>query len=126
MFELERLASLLTVSNIADIASLVSLVVSIYVALNLRAIRKNYIFRLKAPEFMKALKTCARDLNQFGNDFENSTEAISDELTKIDVRLGAMSRRMRRRSKKSVKELRGLIKAYEEDRKDQHKFRQVL
>ncbi|HWN08252.1 MAG TPA: hypothetical protein VNO50_03115 [Pyrinomonadaceae bacterium] len=125
MFELERLASLLTLTDIASIASLISLAVSIYVALSLRTIKKKYIFRLKAPEFMKALTKHASVLSTYGDDFENSIQEICDELAKVDVKLRTMKGRMRGASKKSVKQLRTLIKAYDKDSNDRQKFRLI-
>jgi len=125
VFELERLASLLTLTDIASIASLISLAVSIYVALSLRTIKKKYIFRLKAPEFMKALTKHASVLSTYGDDFENSIQEICDELAKVDVKLRTMKGRMRGASKKSVKQLRTLIKAYDKDSNDRQKFRLI-
>ena len=125
LFEFERLASLLTLSNVANIASLISLVVSIYVALNLRAIKKNYIFRLRAPQFMKALAKHASVLHAYGDDFDNSVQDICDELAKVDVKLRTMKGKMRGASKKSVKQLRSRIKEYNEDSSNREKFRLI-
>jgi hypothetical protein len=125
LFDYERLLSLLTLSNIADVASLISLIVSVYVAFSLRAIKKDYIFRLRAPDFMKALRKHASVLSDYGNDFENSIQEICDELVRVDVKLRSMKDRMRGASKRSVKQLRSAIRSYNLDSNNQQKFRLI-
>jgi hypothetical protein len=97
---------------IGSVASLVSLGVSIYVAWSLRIIKNKYIFRAKAPKFVRALSSHASTLIGYGNDFANSRQKISVELTRIDVRTRAMQGRMHGAPKRAVKQLRKLIKDY--------------
>jgi hypothetical protein len=110
---------------VGSIASLISLAVSTYVAWSLRKIKNTYIFRIKAPEFIRALTKHASALSAYGNDFENSKQEVGVELARLDVKLRSMQGRMRGESKKSVKQLRSLIEAYNSDPDDKEKFRLV-
>jgi hypothetical protein len=121
----ERLASLLTLSNVADVASLISLCVAIYVALNIRAIKKKYIFRLRAPVFIRSLTKQASVLQAYGDDFENSIQDIGDELVKMDAKLRSMKETTRGASKRSIKKLRSVIKEYNNEPKNKQKFRLI-
>jgi hypothetical protein len=109
-------------ADIGSIASLISLALTGYVAWNLRKIKNKYIFRAKAPGFVRMLSKHASTLIDYANDFENSKHQISAELTRIDVRVRRMQGRMGGEAKKAVKQLRNLIEAYEADRDNQEKF----
>lgn len=100
---------------IASWASIISLFLTVYVALGIRKIRNNYIFRLRAPQFVKTISKQASMLIDYANDFTNNQQEIGDELARLDVRLKAMQGRMRGESKKAVKELRSRIKTYERE-----------
>lgn len=109
-------------AEVGSISSVISLGVSIYVALSLRKIRNTYIFRARAPQFVRALKNHASTLIQYGSDIDNSRREIEVELTKIDVRARTMQSRMRGESRRAAKRLRMVIKAYEVDPTSQDKF----
>jgi hypothetical protein len=109
-------------SQVADYASLIGLLLTIYVAWSLRKIKNTYIFRVGAPEFVRVLTRHASTLIACGNDFENSKQEIDVELATSDVTLRSMHRRMRGESKKAVKQLRDLIREYNEVPGDKEKF----
>jgi hypothetical protein len=111
-------------ADAGSIASLVSLALTGYVALSLRKIKNTYIFRIRAPEFIKALLNHASTLNDYGNDYDNSTQEIGDELARADVKLRSMEGRMRGESKAAVKQLRVLIEGYN-DEPSREKFRLI-
>src|SRR2546427_4151665 len=109
-------------AHAGNISSVISLAVSIYVALSLRKIRNTYIFRARAPRFVKALQSHASTLIQYGSDFANSRREIEVELTKIDVRARTMQSRMPGESKRAAKRLRIVIKEYEVNPDNLDKF----
>lgn len=82
-------------SDLGSYASLISLVLTIYIAWSLRKIRNTYIFRVRAPGFVKVLGRHASTLIEYGNNFDTSQHQISIELIKIDVRVIAIQRRLR-------------------------------
>lgn len=109
-------------SQFGSYASLIGLILTLYVAWSLRNIRNNYIFRLKAPAFLRKLTKHASTLISFGNEFETSRQRIDLELAVSDVTLRSMQRRMRGHSKKAVKQLRRLIKDYKQNGGDLEQF----
>jgi len=108
---------------IGSVASLVSLVLTVYVAWSLRKIKNTYIFRMRAPHFTKTLTKHASTLIDYARDFNSSQHEIGDELARVDVKLKAMQGRMRGASKKAVKELRDRIRDFERAPGDEAKFR---
>lgn len=110
---------------IASWASVISLLLTIYVAWSIRKIRNKYISRIRAPRFVEMLVEKGSILSDFANDFSNSEQEICDELARVDVRPKAMQGRMRGESKKAIKELRTRIRDYEKEPDSQAKFHLV-
>lgn len=108
---------------IASWASIISLLLTIYVALSIRKIRNTYIFRIRAPQFVRTLRKQASTLIDYANDFESFKQETGDELARVDVKLRAMQGRLRGDLRKAVKELRARIKDYEKEPDDEAKFR---
>lgn len=100
------------IGTAADYASLIGLLLTVSIWWGLRKIKNTYIFRVRAPEFVRVLTKRASILIACGNDFENSRQIIDVELVTSDVMLNSMQRRMRGESRKAVKKLRRLIKEY--------------
>lgn len=110
-------------SDLGSYASLISLALTAYIAWSLRNIKNNYIFRIKAPQFVKTLTKRASTLIEYANDFQNFKQEIGDELALIDVKLKGIQGRMRGESKKAVKDLRARIREYEREPDNEAKFR---
>jgi hypothetical protein len=110
-------------SDFGSYASLISLALTAYIAWSLRKIRNTYIFRIRAPQFVKTLRKQASTLIGYANDFDSFKQEIGDELARVDVKLKAMQGRMRGESKKAVRELRALIKECEREPGSEAKFR---
>jgi hypothetical protein len=100
------------IGTAADYASLIGLLLTVSIWWGLRKIKNTYIFRLRAPEFVRVLTKHASILIACGNDFDGSRQAIDVELVTSDVMLNSMQRKMRGESRKAVKRLRKLIKEY--------------
>jgi hypothetical protein len=108
---------------IANYLGIIGFVLTIYIAWSISKVRNRYIFRIKAPQFVKALGKQASILIDYANDFANNQAEICDEFARIDVRLKAMQGRMAGGAKKAVKDLRKLIKEYEREPVNEGKFR---
>ena len=108
---------------IASYASIASLFLTIYVVFSIKRIKNTYIFRIRAPQFVKTLTKQASALIDYGNDFENFKHEIGDELARVDVKLKAMQGRMRGDARRAVNDLRRSIKECERDPDNEAKFR---
>ena len=102
---------------------MISLALTGYIAWSLRNIKNNYIFRIRAPQFVKSLTKQASTLIDYANDFQNYQQEIGDELARIDVKLKAIEGRMRGESKQAVNDLRASIREYESEPANEAKFR---
>jgi hypothetical protein len=112
-------------SDLGSIASFAGLGISVYVAWNLRHIKNSYIFRVRAPDFIKTVDKHAKILLKYGNDFAAAKQEIVAELVKADVRLRAMELRMRGSAKQAITDTRSHIEAYKADSSNRDKFDEV-
>lgn len=103
-------------SYIGSVASLISLVLTIYVVIDLSRIKNRFIFRLGAPNLVKELKKNNETLMRYTSDFENSLLPIHEELIKIDVKLRSFEKRLTAESRESVRHLRQAIENYNQDK----------
>lgn len=78
----------------ADLATLVSLGVSVWVLLNLRRIEQAYLFQASAPELLDKLEDRRSDLNKQLNDYESSREKIGEILSSCEGILTTVERRV--------------------------------
>jgi hypothetical protein len=108
---------------IANYIGIIGFIFTIYIAWSISKVRNRYIFRIKAPQFVKVLGKQASILIEYANDFASNQAEIGDEFARIEVRLKAMQGRMTGGSKKAVKDLRKLIKEYEREPANEAKFR---
>ena len=109
-------------SDIGSIASLVGLGLTVYVVWGLRSIRNNYIFRVRAPDFVKDIEKSRKILLKCGTDFDSAKHEISVELVRVEARLEAMEPRMRGNAKKAAQEALLCIKKYEDDLTNRDNF----
>jgi hypothetical protein len=100
----------LSLSNIGSAASLVSLVLTVWVALAIRRLRASYLFSARAPELAKHLRVHASHLANYLNDFDSFTDKIHAELAAAEVTAYSLARKMDWRNRRRVKQLGKAIK----------------
>ena len=101
-------------ADAGSIASLIGLILTVIIYLDLRRIKNSYIFRIKSPQFVRFLTSKTSALIDLAQDFPNNNKQINIELAKIDVRLNSMQVRTTGSAKKAVIELRERIKIFEQ------------
>ncbi len=97
-------------TNIANLASILGFVLTVFVLLSLRRIRKHYSSKVRIPVLMKTLRKATSSLIEYMNDYENSTEDILLKLGTIEVTIRAIRRRISGDSKKLVKRATTMLK----------------
>ena len=97
-------------TNIANLASILGFVLTVFVLLSLRRIRKYYSSKVRIPVLMKTLRKATSSLIEYMNDYENSTEDILLKLGTIEVTIRAIRRRISGDSKKLVKRATTMLK----------------
>jgi len=69
---LDWLSSNVTFDNIGNTTSVLSLGITIWVAISIRKIKKSYLNQARVPELVEKLNTYNSELNTALNDFESS------------------------------------------------------
>lgn len=108
---------------IANYMEIIGFLLTIYIAWSISKVKNKYIFRIKGPQFVKALGKQASILIDYANEFASNQTEICDEFARVDVRLKAMQGRMTGGAKRAVKNLRRLINEYEREPTNEAKFR---
>lgn len=111
-------------ADVGSIASLISLILTAIIYLDLRRIKNSYIFRIRSPQLVRFLTTKTSYLIDLAKDFPTDNNQINIELAKIDVRLNSMQGRMTGSTKKTVTNLRERIKVFEQSPNEEN-FNQI-
>lgn len=111
-------------ADVGSIASLISLILTAIIYLDLRRIKNSYIFRIRSPQLVKFLTNKTSYLIDLAKDFPTDNKQINIELAKIDVRLNSMQGRITGSTKKTVTNLRECIKVFEQSPNEEN-FNQI-
>jgi len=74
-------------SVFSDIATIIGLLLTVYIFVTLRNIKNLYLFKARMPEQLEKLNKHISDINKYYSDFEGSYEIIEVELAKSEVLL---------------------------------------
>jgi hypothetical protein len=100
-----------TLGIVSGIASVVSLLLTIFVLYDTRRIRSFYRFRARGPALMKELTTCSRKISEYLNAFEEFLPEIAEEFGRSIAKLNNLEGKVSSSQKASVRGLRKSIKA---------------
>jgi hypothetical protein len=92
----------LTLSNVANVASILGIGLSLYVIYNVREIRKSYLFTARAPALLKSLRTHSSSIKDLLKEFETSIEEIEAELARCSPILESLKRKVGRHERRSI------------------------
>lgn len=84
---LDWLSSNVTFDNIGNTTSVLSLGITIWVAISILKIKKSYLNQARVPELVKKLRTYNSELNRALNDFGSSKYNTSVQIRKISATL---------------------------------------
>lgn len=105
-----------TLSDVGSIISIISFIFTVIMFFDIKSIKKYYFFAARVPEVAQKLKIYSSNITQLRDDFENSIEEVSLELTKVDVVLKSLSRKLDGDSVHFVVALRDKIRDYKPKR----------
>lgn len=106
---IERFVTWETVSKIASVFSIASLLVTIWVLFETRKLRSLYKLKVRGPELIKDLHKMASSLSEYLNDYADSLTQIAEELGKTGAKLKTLQAKLTGAQKNSVKRVRGYI-----------------
>ena len=103
---------------LVNTSSLVSLLLTIWVLIGVKSIRRNYTFTARAPELAKELSKRTSKLSEYRNDFDHNLLEIDQELVRVHVILDSLEKKVNRSSRKSITEAMRTISGYSFGSKD--------
>lgn len=102
----------ITFSDVGSAASLISLVITVYLFYAVRKIRSFYVSKARVPELTKQLGSHASRLVILHGDFKTSRDEVLLELGQVEVTLRFLKKKIGRPTKKSVARVLKLIDNY--------------
>jgi hypothetical protein len=97
---------------IASVASIVGFFVSLYVLLEVRQIRKQFLLRLRISDLLEALRKQAAEMSSRLNDFEESQHEIEVILAQCESTLQNFLPKLSGVEKRPTKRLVKLLRSY--------------
>jgi hypothetical protein len=86
-------------STIADLVSILSFAISVWVALTLKQIRRQFLFQARLPELLKSLKNHANRIAELVGSYDENRHAIDaviaqthSTLVNIEAKIRGMTR----------------------------------
>lgn len=101
----------LTLSNAADLVSLVQVILSLIILYNVKHIRTQFLFAARVPQLTKSLEEHASNLSAQYRDLENSIDLVKTELARCQSVLRSLASKLKGDSRASVRRLIGKIEA---------------
>jgi hypothetical protein len=103
---LETLASWFpSLATLGSVASLLSLILTAYVLIELRRIRSFYLFKARVPDLIGRLSQHSSNLSNYLSDFDNSLPDIVKELAVSEAVMTSLTKKLDGDPLKSVKAL---------------------
>lgn len=122
---IEGLFSWESISRIASIFSIVSLLVTVRILFETRKLRSLYKLRVRGPVLIKDLHKMASNLSDYLNDYSDSTMQIAEELGKIGSKLKSLQTKLSGDPKNAVKRVRIFIDQCEVKLENEEQVRRV-
>jgi len=110
-------SSLLENINVGDLASIASLLLTIFVFFNVRKIRAYYSFTARIPGLIDRLREHTSGLENYLRDFGNSLQSIDVELAKSEATLEALQKRVDRPTRTLIKGILEEVSKYRQTRR---------
>ena len=100
-------------SGLANIQSSISFGLLLWGFVNLRKIKRYYVFTGRVPDLLESLRRHASSISLFLNDFEDSISGISEELARAEIVVKSLKKKLNREPKRAMGKLLKTMRAYE-------------
>ncbi|MGB0389302.1 MAG: hypothetical protein ACPGWR_31150 [Ardenticatenaceae bacterium] len=114
-----------TFAILGTISSLISLILTFYVFLDVRKIRSYYVFSARVPDLIKKLHMHVSNLARYAKAFEQHSLEIEEELAGAEVVLESLHSKLDGKAKQSVAQLMQDIESYPQKRKDKNAVKKI-
>jgi len=99
-----------SLSVTADVVTIVGALISLWVAITLRQIKRQYAFRARLPELMKTLRAHAKRTSDLMESFEKARTEISTAMVTLESTLRNVKARASGRPRVAAKSLIARLK----------------
>lgn len=103
---------------LVNVSSVVSLLLTVWVLIGVRSIRRSYTFTARAPELAKELSKRTSKILDYRKDFDHNLLEIDQELVQVRVTLNSLEKKVNRPFRKSITEATRTISSYSSGNKD--------
>jgi hypothetical protein len=110
---------------LANALSIAGFVITIFVFLDVRKIKKFYVFTGRVIDLSKSLKQHSSNISEYLNDFEGFLPQIQEELTRAEVTLKSLEKKTSGQLKQSVANLARTVQSYDAQKKDKDGLRTI-
>ena len=115
----------ITLADIGSLASILGFVLTIFILLALRSIRRSYRFTARVPELIAKLINHAGEIAVYQKEFSYSHQEIQLELAKIEVALKSLKKKVGRNTKSSINKLLKNVENYSNNSNDPKNLREI-
>lgn len=91
--------------NIGDVASVIGVIVSISVLLNLKNIKKKYLFKARIPDLVTKLKNNAEDISGRLKNFNEAKRDLETDLGRCIAALINLKKKVDRKTRQTINQL---------------------
>ena len=110
----------ITLSNLGNAASIVALFLTFLIFINMRKIKRFYVFTARVPELLEKLANHASKISAYQKDFSSSTREIKLLLAETEILLKSIKSKVgTRQIKSSVKRVLKIVTQYNPATQDQ-------
>ena len=109
---------------LASISSIISLILTFYVFLDVRKIKNYYLFAARVPDLMVKLQESSSNMSDYIKRFDKYALEIEEEVDRSEVLLESLKNKLDGEAKKSIEQLLKDIESYNK-RKDKKAVRQI-
>lgn len=92
----------INLSDIGSVASIIGLLLTVVVFLNIRSIKRFYVFRARVPELLERLIEQSSKISTYQNDFVNSSQEIDIVVAQVEITLKSLKQKLSGSVKSSV------------------------
>jgi len=91
--------------NIGTIASVIGVLISAYVLVELKIIKRKFLFKARIPDLIKSLKNHTKEMSQRLNDFDGSKRDLETDLTRCGATLKNLKSKVDRNTRQTTNQL---------------------
>ena len=102
----------LVINALANISSLASLVLTIFVLINIHKIARKYLFKARIPQHIGNLEKIRKEISKLLNDYKNNEKVIREQIKILEAELEQLRKKISRKEAQSVNRLQEMIKKF--------------